>query len=35
VVNLLYYFIGVALIAFADWAAGGSKRSKQKGQWPN
>ena len=30
VVNLLYYFIGVALIAFADWAAGGLKRSEKK-----
>jgi hypothetical protein len=28
VVNLGYYFIGVVLIAFADWATRGSKRAE-------
>src|SRR5262249_7977644 len=28
VVNLVYYFIGVALIAFADWATGAGRTSR-------
>jgi hypothetical protein len=31
VVNLGYYFIGVVLIAFADWATRGYKRSEKRG----
>jgi hypothetical protein len=32
VVNLGYYFIGVVLIAFADWATRNSKRSEKRGR---
>ena len=32
VVNLGYYFTGVALIAFADWATRGSRRSERSGE---
>ena len=35
VVNLGYYFIGVVLIAFADYATRGSKRGEKRGQESN